>query len=162
MIRELVLSERKAVRAQVVWEAWQGLRVRYPLGVVCFTCGHAAQALRDCAPAGGTVLECGRNGSLKPTRWFTGGEVACEFPLRMDATSGHLPLWLMALLAKALRAHVGPLLEGEVYAVPTGSGETVVALRMAYPGVRFKPVWGEREHLMFDLDNPLATLLRED
>jgi hypothetical protein len=39
----------------------------------------------------------------------------------------------MHALAVALRDSVGRLDEAKLYDIPTGSGETIVALRLAYP-----------------------------
>jgi hypothetical protein len=39
--------------------------------------------------------------------------------------------------------------------VPTGSGETIICLRLAYPDVVFKPVYGLDRSTKFEEDAPL-------
>jgi hypothetical protein len=60
-----------------------------------------------------------------------------------DATSGHLPFWMMARLAEKYRQLYSfsiPSTEDAIE-IPTGSGETIGCLRMAFPTVSFIPVW---------------------
>jgi hypothetical protein len=111
---------------------WDGYKRR----VVCFTCGNAAAALRD---AGLDVLEIGPAGDLVPGRWWEVDEIAREFPDRFDATAGHLPLPMVAKLAEALGeyCHAWGIEPQDGDRIPTGSGETLLAMTLAYPGVRF-------------------------
>lgn len=124
-------------------------------GVVCFGCGNGAAALRD---AGLYVVDVGPRGSITPTRWWQPEEIRRAWPDLFDATSGHLPPPLMDRLAVALREFIGELPE-PAYAVPTGSGETVVALCMAYPGTRFIARYGDTRETRYDPDAPLNTLV---
>jgi len=123
--------------------------------VVCFTSGNAAQALRD---AGLDVLAVGAGQELQPGRWWQLGEIARVWPDRFDATSGHLPLPLMVALAHRLRDHLGEIAPGP-WLVPTGSGETLCALGMAYPGADLWALTHLDTHTDHHPGMPLAPLV---
>jgi len=114
-------------------------------GVVCFSCGNASKALKD---EGLPVVDISPSGDLEARKWFGAADIQRAFPNFLDATSGHLPPHLLKLVAAEFRAHLGEL-DGEHYAVPTGSGETLLALCMAYPQKWFSPV--------YDDSNPATT-----
>jgi len=127
----LAIPKRKTIRAAVI-ERY--VRAAGYTGVVCFTCGNAAEALRA---LGLDVIEVGPNGGLEARRWWKPAEIYHAWPTRFDATSGHLPLPLMLQVASALQVHIGPLQPCRPYYVPTGSGETVMCLHWAYPECLF-------------------------
>ena len=116
----------KKLRARVIAEHVRSAGYR---GVVVFTCGNSAMALRE---QGLDVVEIGPRGDLKTDKWWTAAEIHRLYPDLFDATSGHLPAALMPKIGKAFREHLGDLPAGK-YAVPTGSGETILCLRVAYP-----------------------------
>jgi hypothetical protein len=126
----------KKIRAQVIADF---VRIAGYRGVVVFTCGNAAKTLRD---EGLEVTEVGPRGDLKTEKWWTMAEIHRAWPDLFDATSGHLPIPLMGDIAKAYRAHLGELRVGR-YSVPSGSGETVTCLRVAYPLLEFDPTYDE-------------------
>ena len=136
---ELLRSPNKRLRAIAIKEYMQDYQLK---GVVCFSCGNASRALRE---AGVDTLDISPTGDLQALRWFTPGEIAREFPGRLDATSGHLGPELMNRIARTFREYFGEgeELAGNVY-LPTGSGETLVALKMAYPWAAI--------HAVYDLD----------
>jgi hypothetical protein len=124
---------------------------------VCFSCGNAA---RELAEAGVDVLHIGKHGILVPQKWFTHAEIVNCFGQCFDATSGHLPIELMRAIGEAYKGYLGTL-KGRVY-VPTGSGETLVCLKMAYPDVEFVAVYNLDEATEYDEEcvlNPLVELL---
>lgn len=125
-----------------------------PARVVCFTCGHAARALRQ---VGLDVLAIGPGQDLEPADWWSPARIAATWPDRYDATSGHLPLPMVARLGLALRDHLGDL-RGR-YAVPTGSGETLTALRLAYPALRLRALVNMGVGTQHDPRAPLAPVL---
>lgn len=129
----LHFEERKRVRAPVVREWLE--RTGQP-GCVCFSCGNASQALKA---AGVYTVEIAPGGELSAGRWWQPWEIARAWPHLLDATSGHLPMGLLPGLAAAYRAHLGALAE-PAYLVPTGSGETLLALQAAYPEIAFHPL----------------------
>lgn len=131
----------KQIRARVIYEHLRALdRHRDP--VVCFTCGNAARALRD---IGLTVLEVGEHGGVTPNRWFTPAEIALWWPHAFDATSGHLRVDMMELVGHELRQYMlrNQIGVEQVLRVPTGSGETAVALSLAFPRNIFTAVYDD-------------------
>jgi len=123
--------------------------------VVVFTCGNAAAELRA---VGLDVLAVGPGQELQPGRWWTPGAIRAAWPDRFDATSGHLPMPLMVQLALALADHVGHL-ERCRWLVPTGSGETITALRWVYPDADLVALTGAGPDTDHQPVMPLAPLI---
>lgn len=109
--------------------------------VVCFSCGSASRELRI---AGCNVLAIGENDILIPNHWFTQQEIAETFPTYFDATSGHLSMELMLLIANRFKEYLGFLSDDE-YDVHCGSGETLVCLKLAYPEKKFNAIYNVPE-----------------
>ncbi len=131
----------KRLRAQVIAE-WL-MRAGLPPRVVCFTCGNASRALAD---IGLDVLQIGGpDAQLQPGKWWSQAEVKRWWPSMLDATSGHLGPELINLLAERFREQVGPVDASQVYTVPTGSGETLVALALAFPSTSFVAQYDDRD-----------------
>jgi hypothetical protein len=145
----------KMIRAKMISEY---VRSADYSGVVVFTCGNAAAALRA---EGLDVLEIGESGTLAPRQWWTPAEIHRIWPTRFDATSGHLPMPMMAKLTQAFRYHLGELPNGE-YLVPTGSGETILCLRWAYPAIRFEPAYNVGRGTEYNEFAPLNTLVSSE
>lgn len=126
-------------------------------GVVCFSSGNAAAALRE---AGLDVVEVGPspNAMLRTDRWWTHAMIRHVFPSRFDATSGHLPAELMVLCGRAYRERLGVLGLGPVQ-VPSGSGETLACLAMVYPDTEFEAVYDLDDATRFDPRAPLNELV---
>lgn len=138
-MRPLEIPNRKQLRAEVIR---QYVKRSGHQGVVCFSCGNASRALADLLlPLDLTVVDISPTGQLLGNVWWIAAQIHRVWPHLLDATSGHLPPGLMVELAKALRADIGPLDTIATHCVPTGSGETFVALCMAYPGIKFKPYY---------------------
>lgn len=148
---KLLRFPHKRIRAQVVRKYMEGVYTR----AVCFSCGNAATELEK---AGVDVLHIGAHGVLAPNKWFTQAEIKHTFPEYFDATSGHLPMELMDALGKAYAEHLGALPE-TVY-VPSGSGETVVCLKLAYPHTHFVAVYNIDEATEYSPGCPLNALVR--
>jgi hypothetical protein len=144
----------KTIRARLVADEVEDAGWR---GVVCFSCGNASRALKEAVPY---VVAVAPGGDLVAARWWTPAEVHRAWPDLLDATSGHLPAHLMIELSTALRDHVGQLRE-PAYRVPTGSGETIVCLRMAYPGTTFVAVYDDNDPAtLYDYRAPLVALVK--
>lgn len=122
---------------------------------VCFSCGNAAEAL---IAEGVDTLHIGPHGVLAPTRWFTPAQIARAFPGFFDATSGHLPLSLMTEIGQRYRAYLGGL--PDVVRVPSGSGETLVCLKLAYPETDFVAVYNLDEATEYSAHAPLNSLVK--
>lgn len=118
----------KQIRAKIVKEymALAGYKK-----AVCFSCGNSSKALRD---VGVDVVDVGALGTLTPNTWFSQDQIANTFEGYFNATSGDLPLHLMYKIADGLREALGPDWKGGN--VLTGSGETYVCLRLAYPQLK--------------------------
>jgi hypothetical protein len=142
----------KKVRAQLILQHLSAAGL--PYRVLCLTCGNAAAALRAC---GLQVVEVGPRGLLQPARWLEPAEVAFMWPGLFDATSGHLSVGMMAQLGKRLRQLLGDDLSS--LRVPSGSGETVVALALAYPHLRFTAVYGGGAPTQWNAEAPLNPLV---
>lgn len=128
--------------------------------VVCFSCGNAARALEE---EGLDVLHIGEEGVLNPLKWFTMKDINHFFKDYFDGTSGHLSNELMSLIGKAYKDYLGEL-PYRVY-LPTGSGETLVCLKMAYPDVDFIAVYNlgkETEYSEYAPLNKLVELMSYD
>lgn len=112
-------------------------------GVVVFTCGNAANALRRELLAGLDVIEIGPRGVLNTGKWWSPSDIHNTFPSLFDATSGHLQLPLLVQVAAEFKAylygeHFDPT---KTWFVPTGSGETILALHIAFPETKFIAVY---------------------
>lgn len=142
----------KKIRAEVIRAYVERAGYR---GVVCFSCGNATRALRD---AGLYVVDVAPGGSLQAGRWWDAAEIRRAWPDLLDATSGHLPAPLLREIAAAFKAHLGDL-RGYYHEIPTGSGETLVCLAMAYPGHKFRPVYGQSDATQYEPQAPLNDLV---
>lgn len=149
--------DNKKVRSAVIAE-YLRLARRLEAGVVCLTCGNSAKALRQ---QGLQVVEIGNYGVLKPNRWLSAAEIAAAFPTMFDATSGHLNLPLMADIGVACRRDIGELPQATEIIVPSGSGETVICLSLAYPECNFVAEYCNGEPATrFEVDAPLNALVK--
>lgn len=131
----------KGIRARVIEEHMT--RSDY-MSAVCFSCGNAARALAKYI----NVLEIGPRGDFQTKRWWTPEQIHELWPLKFDATPGHLPLFLMLRIAMRIRDIVGWIQDTEEYpglglAVPTGSGESIMCMHLAYPTFRFIAVYDD-------------------
>jgi len=145
--------EQKKTRAVVIRAHVK--KTRAP-GVVCFTCGNAAAALREWNDM--HVVEVGPRGPLATPAWWTATDVAMAFPGLFDATPGHLPLPMMAEVGKRLPlGDCDSLVEWEV---PTGSGETLVCVKLARPEMKLVAVYDNaKPETTYDERNPLNSLV---
>lgn len=141
----------KQIRAQAIKEY---LPLTGKTKVVCFSCGNATRALIN---AGVKTLAIAPEGDFIANRWFTQAEIASMFPDYFDATSGHLPMELMKEIGARFKNYLGTL-DGE-YMVPTGSGETIVCLKLAYPGVKFYAKYNLNEATEYSIYAPLNEMV---
>lgn len=139
----------KTIRSEVIKEHMEALGIKK---AVVFTCGNSAKFLRA---AGVEVLAIGKDEELRPQKWFTQREIAKQFPDHFNATSGDIPLFLIEEIGRRLKEELGEGFEGGE--VKVGSGETLLALTIAYPELRsrIKPYRDETPETAFD---PEATL----
>lgn len=141
----------KALRSEVICNY---VRQSAYDGVVVITCGNAGKALKvegEKQGVGVTVLE-------QPKEWYSHERISKEFPNFFDATSGHLPMWLMQRIADKFRAYFkseGMFFEDNFYFVPTGSGETIITLRLAFPETNFIALYNYSRGSQFEEKAPL-------
>ena len=112
---------------------------------VCFSCGNASRALRE---AGVDVLDISKSGDLQALRWFTQYEIKKTFPDHFDATSGHIPFECMQAVADIFKEYIGEL--PDHISLPTGSGETLVELKMAFPDTKITAVYNIDDATEYD------------
>lgn len=154
MIRRELIFPAKQLRSRAVARY---MRYAGYQRAVVFTCGNAATALRQ---QGVLVLEIGPQGVLEPRRWFTPAEIHETWPTLFDATSGHLSAALMAEIAQEFKYNLGELPNDVSYDVPTGSGETIVCLKIAYPNRKFIACYDQsKSSTTYNEQAPLNTLV---
>lgn len=144
----LPFPERKTIRARVIADYVKAAGYK---GVVCFSCGHASQALQD---TGIYTLQVAPQGDLQTSRWWTPEMIHKGFPGLFNATSGDLPVSLMVRLAEAYKKYIGEL-KTTFYSIPTGSGETIICLSWVYPLSKFIALYGVGVGTEYDTDQPL-------
>lgn len=124
---------------------------------VCFSCGNASKYLKL---AGVPTLDISPHGDMISKRWFTQAEITHLFPTLFDATSGHLPIFLMREIATRLSAEL-TFSQGNEYVIPSGSGETVICLKMAFPDIAFIPAYNNADPATeYNTNAPLNSLVR--
>lgn len=163
--KEVLHPPTKTLRAAVIRDYVR--ESDYP-GVVVFTCGNAANALRrelSYFSTKKTVVEIGPKGPLDARRWFSPAEIHATWPHLFDATSGHLPYPLMVSLSYCLRewlATPGLMPSTPEIWVPTGSGETIICLQMAFPRAKFRAVYDDSyAPIAFEARAPLTPLVAD-
>ena len=148
---KLLTFNNKEIRAKVIKEYISNLKYD---GVVCFSCGNATRELKK---AGLNVIDISPMGDFIANRWFTPKEVKQYFPTYFDATSGHLSIELMQLIGNAFKNVLGDL--PDINYVPTGSGETLICLKLAYPNKEFVAVYNLNEATKYDKEATLNNLV---
>lgn len=147
-----LLFPAKRIRAEVIKQYAEENGYR---GVVCFSCGNASRALKE---TGADTLDISPTGDLEARRWFTPAEIRREFPDRLDATSGHIGPDLLNRIAEAFKAYIGELPEEDL-AIPTGSGETLVELKIAFPRAKLHAVYNTDSATEYNAAAPLNGLV---
>lgn len=152
MEAELLRFPHKAIRAKVILQYMLQNGIKK---AVCYSCGNASRALKM---AGVDVLDISPDGDMVSQRWFQPSEIKKWFPDCLDATSGHLSVELMAQVAQAYREYLFNL--PKVNYVPTGSGETIVCLKMAFPEKKFVAVYDIDEATAWSAEAVLNDLVK--
>lgn len=123
----------KAIRAQAIKEYMNKAGYKK---AICFSCGNASKALKK---IGVDVLDISRSGDLEALRWFTQAEIKAAFPQYFDATSGHLPMECLLMVAERFKTYLQKIPD-HIY-LPTGSGETLIELKLAFPNTEITAVY---------------------
>ncbi len=151
----LTLPNRKKARAKLIKKYMADCGYDK---AVCFSCGNASRALKN---EGIETVDISPAGDLEARRWWSMAEIKRSFPGMFDATSGHLPIELMNMLAQEYRDEVGDVNEKPCY-VPSGSGETVLCLSIAYPEIKFIAVYDmTKAWLRYETKAPLNEIVNK-
>lgn len=124
---------------------------------VCFSCGNASRELKL---AGVDTLDISPTGQLQALRWFTMGQIHDRFPDYFDATSGHLPMECMLMVADAFKSHFKGLDIPNEINLPTGSGETLVCLKLAFPTLKINAIYNLDGATEYNENAPLNDLVK--
>jgi hypothetical protein len=141
---------QKITRAEVIRDHLHEMEVNR---CVCFTSGTAAECLKR---QGLQVIAVGDQQPLNTAKWWTFTDIAFTFGV-FDATAGHLPIPLMAEIAARLKKQLKTLPKHVTLA--TGSGETLVCLKMAFPNTKFTAVYNLDGHTEYSANAPLNSLV---
>lgn len=150
------VPNRKQLRAELVRDFCASAGIA---GAVCLSCGNASRALKELETPAFNVVAIAPGGDLMPARWLRADEIRRAFPQHLDATSGHLTIPLMAGLAALFAERLQAPPRGSEWLVETGSGETIVALSMAFPDVRWSPLYTAKPHSLFSPQAPANALV---
>jgi len=129
--------------------------------VVCFSCGNASAALKQTKL---NVIDISPPNPLISNKWWTPEEIKKAWPDRFDATSGHLPLFLMVRIAEEYKKFLQGLQKvissKEYIDVPTGSGETILCLQMVYPNTKLNAVYNTNKGTKYNNNAPLNEIVK--
>lgn len=135
-----IAMQAKAIRAEVIKNHMHENGYKR---CVCFSCGNATRMLKA---AGVDCVAVAPNGDLNACRWWSMEEIKQVFNGCFDATSGHLSTEVMQKLAKAYKGAFAPCFKaGATYEIPTGSGETILCLKLAFPNTNFIACWDNNQ-----------------
>lgn len=148
----LLQLENKKIRSEVIKEY---LKDKNYKGVVCFSCGNATKELKN---VGLNVIDISPKGDFIPNKWFKPSEVGIVFENYFDATSGHLSVELMEIIGKAFKNSLGNIPQTNY--VATGSGETLVCLKLAYPDKDFIAVYNINKATEYNVNATLNNLVK--
>lgn len=146
---------RKRLRSEAVSDYCRRAQIRR---VVLISCGNASNALREHESDLLTVTAIApRDAPFQPGRWLYPSDIARAFPGQLDATPGHLPFPLMLEIADLYKRYLewNGFNEEVEYTVPTGSGETVCCLALAFPHTPFVADYTRGDGTGYDPDAPL-------
>lgn len=150
---DLLMFPNKKIRAEVIKEYLTGKNYK---GVVCFSCGNATRELKN---VGLDVIDISPNGDFIPLHWFQPSLIKKIFPDYFDATSGHLDMEVMTTVAKRYKEVLQDKIKDINY-IPTGSGETLVCLKLAFPDKKFIAVYNIDNATKYEKEAVLNALVK--
>lgn len=148
----------KELRAEVIVDYVKGAGTYK--GIVCITCGHSGDAL--IASANG---ECGDIVVIVPEEgdgWISMEQIARDYPGYFDASSGHLPLWLMQRIGDRFKKYFNeyPQTRHSEMRLPTGSGETIIELFMGMDDIEgFSALYDYNRGSKYEAKAPLNNMV---
>jgi len=122
-----------------------------PAEAVIFSCGNASKCL---AEKNIKVTQVNN-----PARWYSYTEIYQKYKI-FDATSGHLPFPLMLLIAALLKEQFPELKKESHLVLPTGSGETLVCLKIAFPHLQITAIYNENKNTQYNKRAPLNNIVK--
>lgn len=164
----------KTIRAKIICDYVMNSVPGIYKGIVCFSSGNASAAIQDYINVTYNrkipsynhypipFLSIGEGGQLSPNNWWTEADIKIHFPRHFDATSGHLPMHLMDYISNAIKRYVVELPDkcGVAdtdkrgidcnFLIPSGSGETLLLLKRAFPGLLFSAVYNIDPHTKYN------------
>jgi len=123
--------------------------------IICFSCGNCANELKKLNM---NVFHIGENGDLTPNKWYTMKEIHERWEDYFDATSGHLNMELINIIAEEYKKQLKQL-PNKVY-LPTGSGETLLCLKIAFPTTKFIAVYNINKETEYNPHAPLNNIIK--
>lgn len=143
---------QKQVRAQVIKKHLKNIGENK---CVCFSCGNASQALKN---EGLEVIEM-----IEPLKWWGFTEIQKYFKC-FDATSGHLPIPLLIEISNILKKkkevkNIIDFLQNKDLQLPTGSGETLFCLKLAFPTINIFPVYDLNPATKYNKEAPMNIIV---
>jgi hypothetical protein len=125
-------------------------------GIACLTCGTTGIALIHACQK--HDLEC--RVFSNPKRWWSNEEFIKHNGTQFfDATSGHIQLLLMCKLGLIYRGLLGDIEDSSI-TVPSGSGETALSLKFAYPDKIIIAEYGNTKETKKEPYAPLNEIVR--
>lgn len=140
----------KIVRTNVILDCVRSHKISE--SIVLFSSGNAYKCLHDLHT---------NTMRLESDDWVSQEYIRNTFPNSFDATSGHLSIELMNQIAKSLHDKYKDVLdENKTYGIMSGSGETLVCMKLAFPQVKFVAIYDDNsEHTSYSEFAPLNKLV---
>ncbi len=152
-----VISTNKKERARVIVDY---AKAHFYEGIVVFSIGNPDDLKRSILRSSLNLISVSPDGDLQSAnKWWSQEEIRASWPSYFDATSGHLPIFLINKIVNEIRNRYWGLNEGLAYYVPTGSGETFVCMAIAFPKVAFRAVYNIDRYTQWNPNAPLNALV---
>lgn len=148
----------KQIRAEVIATYLHQVGIK---DVLCFSSGNCAKYLKM---QGLNVLAV-----VNPQEWYTPEQIG-SFGL-FDATSGNIPMFLINRIAErfAKDSQLGRVklicdgaaesVKNGVLRLPTGSGESLLIIKLAYPHLEIEPIYDLDEATKYNEGAPLNAMV---
>ena len=129
-------------------------------GIVVFSIGNPDDLSRSILRSSLNLISVSPGGDLQSAnKWWSQEEIRTSWPNYFDATSGHLPVFLLNQIVVRIRSKFLGIDELKEYYIPTGSGETFVCMAMAFPKMSFRAVYNIDQYTQWNPNAPLNDLV---
>ncbi len=148
-----IIATNKKDRAAVVVDY---ARTHFYEGIVVFSIGDPNDLQRSILRSSLNLISVSPGGDLQSAnKWWSQEEIRTSWPNYFDATSGHLPVFLLNQIVVRIRSKFLGIDESKEYFIPTGSGETFVCMALAFPRVTFRAVYNIDRYTQWNPNAPL-------